>query len=281
MRTSWLAEHIDSLMAQKLASRAYQSANRVCVGQARRVRFRSKGRGQDQHLGPALSPASGCAWQAGVAQLERRADPGPDRLARRSGPSRTTAAHQVRAPAAPASLLCPGTRRRLPWLGLPCAAHSRRSSVAETQKQARQGRGRTRPGALHAGHRPRGRPGALAAAGRGTGTRCTHSPATAPPSGARASGQQPSTLRCTRPHQKTTQRPGTARVAGELQLSEDPPASGEDRAQAGGAPAQPAWSPGQPGHPDGAMICGSRKSATRAGSAALAEVWGCVPLGAL
>jgi hypothetical protein len=34
-------------MAQKLASRAYQSANRVCVGQARRVRFRSKGRGLD------------------------------------------------------------------------------------------------------------------------------------------------------------------------------------------------------------------------------------------
>ena len=47
LRTSWLAEHIDSLMAQKLASRAYQAANRVCVGQARRVRFRSKGRGLD------------------------------------------------------------------------------------------------------------------------------------------------------------------------------------------------------------------------------------------
>jgi len=30
-----------------------------------------------------------------------------------------------------------------------------------------------------------------------------------------------------------------------------------------------------------AMICGSRKSATRAGNAALAEAWGCVPLGAL
>jgi hypothetical protein len=47
LRTSWLAEHIDSLMAQKLASRAYQAANRVCVGQARRVRFRNKGRGLD------------------------------------------------------------------------------------------------------------------------------------------------------------------------------------------------------------------------------------------
>jgi transposase len=47
LRTSWLAEHIDSLMAQKLASRAYQSANRACVGEARRVRFRGKGRGLD------------------------------------------------------------------------------------------------------------------------------------------------------------------------------------------------------------------------------------------
>ena len=49
-------------MAQKLASRAYQAANRVCVGEARRVRFRKQrsrpglGRGQNQHLGPALSP---------------------------------------------------------------------------------------------------------------------------------------------------------------------------------------------------------------------------------
>src|SRR5260370_19401629 len=47
LRTSWLAEHIDSLMAQKLASRAYQAANRVCVGEARRARFRSKARGLD------------------------------------------------------------------------------------------------------------------------------------------------------------------------------------------------------------------------------------------
>ncbi len=55
LRTSWLAEHIDSLMAQKLASRAYQAANRVCVGQARRVRFRSKGRGLDSVEGKTNS----------------------------------------------------------------------------------------------------------------------------------------------------------------------------------------------------------------------------------
>lgn len=45
LRCSWIAEHVDSAMAQKLATRAYQSANRVCLGQAKRVRFRSKGRG--------------------------------------------------------------------------------------------------------------------------------------------------------------------------------------------------------------------------------------------
>ncbi|MGH2494797.1 MAG: transposase, partial [Ktedonobacteraceae bacterium] len=46
-RVSWIADHIDSTMAQTLATRAYQAANRVCTGRAKRVRFRSKGRGID------------------------------------------------------------------------------------------------------------------------------------------------------------------------------------------------------------------------------------------
>jgi hypothetical protein len=46
-RVSWIADHIDSTMAQTLASRAYQAVNRVCVGKAKRVRFRSRGRGID------------------------------------------------------------------------------------------------------------------------------------------------------------------------------------------------------------------------------------------
>src|SRR5215467_14451445 len=46
-RTTWLADHIDSNTAQKLATRAYQAANRVCIGQARKVRFKSRGRGLD------------------------------------------------------------------------------------------------------------------------------------------------------------------------------------------------------------------------------------------
>ena len=44
---SWIADHIDSMLAQTLATRAYHAANRVCLGQAKKVRFRSKGRGLD------------------------------------------------------------------------------------------------------------------------------------------------------------------------------------------------------------------------------------------
>jgi hypothetical protein len=44
---AWIADHIDALMAQALAVRAYQAANRVCLGQAKNVRFKSKGRGLD------------------------------------------------------------------------------------------------------------------------------------------------------------------------------------------------------------------------------------------
>ncbi len=44
---TWIADHIDAMMAQTLATRAYQAANRVCLGKAKNVRFKSKGRGLD------------------------------------------------------------------------------------------------------------------------------------------------------------------------------------------------------------------------------------------
>jgi hypothetical protein len=44
-RCSWLAVHLEAVLAQTLASRAYRALNRVCLGKARRVRFKSKGRG--------------------------------------------------------------------------------------------------------------------------------------------------------------------------------------------------------------------------------------------
>jgi hypothetical protein len=45
LRVAWLAEHLDAVLAQTLASRAYRALNRVCLGKARRVRFKSKSRG--------------------------------------------------------------------------------------------------------------------------------------------------------------------------------------------------------------------------------------------
>src|SRR6266566_8049259 len=45
VRVSWIADHLDAVLAQTLATRAYQALNRVCVGEARRVRFKSRGRG--------------------------------------------------------------------------------------------------------------------------------------------------------------------------------------------------------------------------------------------
>src|SRR3989440_7031728 len=45
LRVGWIAEHIEAVLAQTLATRAYRALNRVCVGQATRVRFKSRGRG--------------------------------------------------------------------------------------------------------------------------------------------------------------------------------------------------------------------------------------------
>jgi hypothetical protein len=47
LRVTWLADHLDAVLAQTLATRAYRALNRVCVGKAKRVRFKSKSRGLD------------------------------------------------------------------------------------------------------------------------------------------------------------------------------------------------------------------------------------------
>src|SRR5258708_11854872 len=39
---SWLGDHLDSLTLQKRASRAYDAANRVLLGKAKRVRFKGQ-----------------------------------------------------------------------------------------------------------------------------------------------------------------------------------------------------------------------------------------------
>src|SRR5215467_4965714 len=73
--TSWIAGHIDANTAQTLASRAYHAESSVCVGKARKVRFRSKGRGlsslegktNQQGIRFVLQPAK--ARQPGLARL--------------------------------------------------------------------------------------------------------------------------------------------------------------------------------------------------------------------
>src|SRR5260370_34205649 len=45
LRIRWLAVHLGAVLAQTLATRAYQALNRVCLGRAKPVRFRSRGRG--------------------------------------------------------------------------------------------------------------------------------------------------------------------------------------------------------------------------------------------
>jgi len=46
-RTNWIAEHLDANTAQTLATRAFRATDRVVFGKAKKVRFRSKGRGLD------------------------------------------------------------------------------------------------------------------------------------------------------------------------------------------------------------------------------------------
>src|SRR6266496_2434117 len=45
LRADWIADHLDAPLTQKLGTRVYQALNRVCLGKARRVRFKSRGRG--------------------------------------------------------------------------------------------------------------------------------------------------------------------------------------------------------------------------------------------
>jgi len=69
-RTTWIADHIDSNTAQKLASRAYQAANRVCLGKAKKVRFKSRGRGLDSLEGK--SNATGIRFDLSHPEEGRR-----------------------------------------------------------------------------------------------------------------------------------------------------------------------------------------------------------------
>ncbi|RJO62757.1 MAG: transposase [Dehalococcoidia bacterium] len=62
IRKSWLGEHIDSLAAQKAATRAFDAANKTVIGDAEKVRF--KRRGELESL-EGKNNASGIRWRDG------------------------------------------------------------------------------------------------------------------------------------------------------------------------------------------------------------------------
>jgi hypothetical protein len=151
LRVSWIAEHLDAVLAQTLASRAYHALNRVCLGQARRVRENPSGtrslqhREQAQRYRTALCAATAGGGQSGFSGVERRLAGSPDRLA---GPGRQTwprSPHQIRAPGAAQSQQSRSTGSRCQRLSLLRAIGAlwRRLSQTQTHGGKRHHRGRS------------------------------------------------------------------------------------------------------------------------------------------
>ncbi len=42
IHASWIGEHVDAVIGQTLASRAFQAVNKIAVGHAKQVRFKGK-----------------------------------------------------------------------------------------------------------------------------------------------------------------------------------------------------------------------------------------------
>lgn len=64
---SWIGDHIDSATAQKIGTRAYNAAQRLALGTARKVRF--KGKNQMDSL-ESKSNSSGIRWRDGVVKWD-------------------------------------------------------------------------------------------------------------------------------------------------------------------------------------------------------------------
>lgn len=72
VRRSWIGEHLDVHVAQKLGTRAFRAAERVLLGQARKVRF--KGRNQMDTV-EGKSNEAGIRWRDGVVEWKGLALP--------------------------------------------------------------------------------------------------------------------------------------------------------------------------------------------------------------
>jgi hypothetical protein len=76
-RQTWIAEHVDAVLAQTLATRAYHALNRVC-GRSQTRALQKPGTGtvqrreQTQRYRPALCAAKARGGQPGHSHLERR-----------------------------------------------------------------------------------------------------------------------------------------------------------------------------------------------------------------
>src|SRR5215470_9394651 len=59
LNCTWIVDHVDAVLAQTLATRAYRALNRVCLGQARRCAFAAGAGGSEASRTNATTP--GCA----------------------------------------------------------------------------------------------------------------------------------------------------------------------------------------------------------------------------
>jgi putative transposase len=118
LRQSWLGEHLDSLTAQKLASRAYAAANLLLLGRAKRVRFKG---GHQMDTLEGKNNTSGIRWRTDHLEWNGLVLPGlldpRDEVQRHGLASRVKYVRLVRRKAGTrnrffAQLICEGTPYR-------------------------------------------------------------------------------------------------------------------------------------------------------------------------
>jgi hypothetical protein len=86
LRTGWLARHIEAVVAQTLATRAYRALQRVALGRARQVRFKSRGRGLSSIENKRNDTGLRFAFVDQAELLEPPACSDPDSVPRSCGP---------------------------------------------------------------------------------------------------------------------------------------------------------------------------------------------------
>ena len=172
---SWLFEHLDSLTIQQLATRAYRAANRLLVGQARRVRFKGKHQ---------LDTVEGKTNTSGIRWCGDRVEWKGLVLSARLDSRDQVQAHGLAAPVKYVRLVrrkLGGTEPLLRPVGVPGHA------VAEAPPPAGHGDRGARPGTER--HRGSRRAGAAAGVLPRGGSRCQSAAAAGPQARSAAAGQ--------------------------------------------------------------------------------------------